>query len=87
MKVFLLSLKHPNYYGVKEKIEVPQPGTCEWIFTHPQYLAWCTGQDTSVLYSIGKPGSGKTVLSRHVLESLLEPPKYTGSLLFLQQER
>lgn len=65
MKVFLLSLKHPDYYSEKGKIKVPQPGTCEWIFTHSQYLAWCTGQDTSVLYSIGKPGSGKTVLSRH----------------------
>jgi ankyrin repeat protein len=90
MKAFLLSLKHPDYYGEKLKLKIPQSGTCEWIFTHPQYLAWCADQDTSVLYSMGKPGSGKTVLSRHVLETLQHSsssPKNTQVLYYFCNNR
>ncbi|KAI5847380.1 hypothetical protein DFP73DRAFT_378954 [Morchella snyderi] len=75
MKAFLLSLKHPDYYGEKLKLKTPQSGTCEWILTHPQYLAWCSDQNTSVLYSMGKPGSGKTVLSRKLCRIPAQAPK------------
>lgn len=67
---FLQSLPFPDYHGDKVKAKNAYVGTCEWIFDHPQYLAWCKDVGSSVLHAMGKPGSGKTVLSRHVLEAL-----------------
>lgn len=69
---FLQSLPSPDYHGDKIKAKNAQPGTCKWILDHPQYLAWREDEGSSILHAMGKPGSGKTVLSRHVLETLRE---------------
>lgn len=53
-----------------QSIQPPSPGTCNWLFEDLEFRAW---QDTphnpengtnSVLWLLGKPGSGKSVLVR-----------------------
>ncbi|KAL0636337.1 hypothetical protein Q9L58_004684 [Maublancomyces gigas] len=79
---FLQSLPCPDYHGDRIKARNAQVGTCEWIFDHPQYLAWQKDEGPSIIYAMGKPGSGKTVLSRHVLEALREANPDTTELLY-----
>src|SRR5271169_592040 len=64
------SLCTPDYQQDRLCVENPNASTCEWIWTHPTYLAWAENTRSSVLHVIGKPGSGKTVLSKHIFEGL-----------------
>jgi hypothetical protein len=45
------------------------PGTCEWIFQHPTFLAWLESS-TSSLWLTGGPGKGKTMIALHVTKTL-----------------
>jgi hypothetical protein len=46
---------------------MPEPGTTEWIWSHQAYLSWeqCS---SGILWIQGKPGSGKSVLAKSILE-------------------
>lgn len=45
-------------------------GTCQWVLSHPQYLAWDSEKKPSLLWISGHPGTGKTTLSAYLLEYL-----------------
>lgn len=50
-------------------IDTPNPGTCEWIFGDPRYISWTdsvSGSSTNILWIKGKPGSGKSILMKHL---------------------
>ncbi|KFY32742.1 hypothetical protein V495_08780 [Pseudogymnoascus sp. VKM F-4514 (FW-929)] len=49
----------------------PQRGTSQWIFADPTYLSWLNSSHPSVLMLAGQPGSGKSVLTRCLLESMI----------------
>lgn len=67
----LLSLVFGNM-GLRRRItERPSPGTCDWPLTHQVYRDWLICQtdiDThcGLLWLIGHPGSGKSVLVKHL---------------------
>lgn len=52
-------------------------GTCEWLLARPEYMNWATGDGLQILWLIGIPGIGKTVLSCFLVEHL---QKQTTSL-------
>lgn len=54
------------------KISKEHEGSLEWIWTHDQYQEWSTPNVSRLLYLQGKPGSGKSTLTRYFRESLLE---------------
>lgn len=45
-----------------------EEGTTKWIWTHPSYKAW-TKEESAILWIQGKPGSGKSVLAKAILET------------------
>ena len=44
-------------------------GTCEWLHRHEAYRGWAAS-DRGLLWIKGKPGSGKSTLVKHALETL-----------------
>ncbi|MCJ1248752.1 hypothetical protein MMC30_005971 [Trapelia coarctata] len=56
-------------------------GTSSWLFTDPSFELWSSSSQSSVLWCIGKLGSGKTVLSANVIEQLMvhESPNHSVS--------
>jgi len=42
----------------------------EWLWEHPQYLAWLASTTSNLLYIEGKPGSGKSTLAKYFEKNL-----------------
>ncbi|KAL2065167.1 hypothetical protein VTL71DRAFT_4308 [Oculimacula yallundae] len=47
-----------------------EPGTCEWILSHQKILLWTTNQESALLFLSGKPGCGKSVLTKYLKDML-----------------
>lgn len=41
-----------------------------WIFEHPDFLQWCEGEQTHLLWIKGDPGKGKTMLLCGIIDEL-----------------
>ncbi|KAL6890890.1 ankyrin repeat-containing domain protein [Trichoderma evansii] len=54
------------------KISKEHEGSLEWIWTHDQYKEWSKPDASRFLYLQGKPGSGKSTLTRYFRENLSE---------------
>jgi len=66
----LTSLRFDNSrYG---KISEEYRGSFEWIWTHDQYKKWIEADASRLLYLQGKPGSGKSTLTKYFTENLLK---------------
>ena len=52
--------------------------TNNWLWTYPGYIKWRM-QYSGILWIVGKPGSGKSVLSRSIQERLSRDPSQTSS--------
>lgn len=50
-------------------------GSCEWLFSRPEYLSWSqftrTDESSSLLWITGIPGAGKTTLAACAIQRLL----------------
>lgn len=47
-----------------------QPGSCEWFTKKDCFDSWRAGAQPAILWVLGDPGTGKSVLSGHVIEQL-----------------
>ncbi|KAH0533236.1 hypothetical protein TsFJ059_001827 [Trichoderma semiorbis] len=58
-----------------EKISPGHSGTSEWIWTHNEYKSWSNSETSGLLYIQGKPGSGKSTLTKYFDSNLptMEP--------------
>lgn len=73
-----------SFLGVRESVEgnlaalqaLKQPGSCEWFTNKTCFASWRAGTAPGILWLIGKPAAGKSVLSRHVIEQLTTPHAY-----------
>ncbi|KAL6701117.1 putative kinesin [Trichoderma pleuroticola] len=48
-----------------EKISPEHGGSFEWIWTHNEYRSWSNSETSRLLYVQGKPGSGKSTLTKY----------------------
>ncbi|KAL7934069.1 putative kinesin [Trichoderma chlorosporum] len=48
-----------------EKISAEHSGSFEWIWTHKEYKSWSASEISGLLYIQGKPGSGKSTLTKY----------------------
>ena len=53
----------------RKNVSDSQEGTCEWIWEHPTFVEW-KGLHHGILWIQGKPGSGKSTLSKMLTERL-----------------
>src|SRR6266480_2856234 len=51
----------------RDEIADAQPGTIDWVWSHRSYVEW-KEETCSILWIQGKPGSGKSVLAKSILE-------------------
>ncbi|KAF3121030.1 hypothetical protein TWF594_003460 [Orbilia oligospora] len=67
-KACLDSLRFENTrYG---KISREHQGSFRWIWKHNEYLSWSTPNSSRLLYIQGKPGSGKSTLTKYFSQRL-----------------
>lgn len=68
----LKSLAFPEMDGRLRSIDPPLSGTCTWLFDHPEYKQWASNDSSRLLWIRGRSGTGKSVLMKHMVDSLLE---------------
>ncbi len=65
----LNSLSSLDLGEMLDAVKEPCPGTLEWVLQHPRFQDWPVSTDTPVFNIVGKPGSGKSVLSAFLFRS------------------
>jgi hypothetical protein len=68
----LKSLAFEGFQARQHTIARPLPETSNWIFEQPDFFAWHNTQK-GLLQIKGKPGSGKSVMIKHLQSKLTQP--------------
>src|SRR5438034_321327 len=55
-----------------DKISREHEGSFEWIWEHDKYINWSRPDASRLMYIQGKPGSGKSTLTKYFSSHLLE---------------
>ncbi|KAF8247189.1 hypothetical protein K440DRAFT_629762 [Wilcoxina mikolae CBS 423.85] len=55
-----------------DKITSEHKGSLKWLWSHKEYRKWSVAGNSRLLYIQGKPGSGKSTLTRYFKDHLLE---------------
>lgn len=75
----LASLRPGSSNSRRSRIASNEEHTAEWIWKHHQYLGWRSHETSALLWVQGKPGSGKSVLMKHLLQELQHEANLGGS--------
>ncbi|EPE05936.1 ankyrin repeat-containing protein [Ophiostoma piceae UAMH 11346] len=67
----LKSLSMQDYKAAKERNRNRVPGTCEWFASHQLFRTWKDGASPSMLWVSADPGCGKSVLAKHLVNTVL----------------
>ncbi|KAJ5109841.1 hypothetical protein N7532_002486 [Penicillium argentinense] len=62
------------YREQKDRNKRRVPGTCEWFINHSQFRNWNENQGSGFLLVSADPGCGKSVLSRCLIDEVLQKP-------------
>ena len=64
----------PDTGGVQERYKVKDASedTCKWLQRLPEFKSWILETGSHILNIVGKAGTGKSVLAKHVLKFLEE---------------
>ncbi|KAJ5343588.1 uncharacterized protein N7506_003412 [Penicillium brevicompactum] len=68
----LESLHTCPYRDRKNRVSDRVPGTCEWFTSHPLFQTWDKGDDSRLLWLSADPGCGKSVLSKFLVDEVLQ---------------
>lgn len=64
-------LRVSEYEFNKDKNPARIPGTCEWFLQYSRYRKWLETTTSAWLWVTADPGCGKSVLSRHLVDSYM----------------
>ncbi|KAM7192873.1 hypothetical protein V8F20_008670 [Naviculisporaceae sp. PSN 640] len=59
-----------------------QPGSCQWFIEKDLYVSWKAGGAPGILWLIGRPAAGKSVLASHIIEDLKSSGIYCSYFIF-----
>ncbi|KAK3394402.1 hypothetical protein B0H63DRAFT_388006, partial [Podospora didyma] len=66
---------HGSVEGNLETLQIlREPGSCQWFTEKSCFASWVAGTAPGILWLMGRPAAGKSVLSTHVIEQLKETP-------------
>lgn len=60
-----------DYMGYKNDVSERIPGTCQWFVDHPKFHKFLSESGPRLLLVTADPGCGKSVLSKHLIDSVL----------------
>ncbi|KAK0652530.1 hypothetical protein B0T16DRAFT_406350 [Cercophora newfieldiana] len=78
------NLRLRSFLGIRDSYEdddlatlhiLKQPGSCQWFLEKDFFSFWKAGEGPGVLWLVGRPASGKSVLASHVIEQLRQDPQ------------
>jgi len=67
----LKKLNVSQYQDQKNRNPERIPRTCEWFVTHPIFQDWRESKTSRMLWVSANPGCGKSVLMKHLTDSIL----------------
>ncbi len=70
------------YQDARERVPMHQPGTCEWVVNHRDFVQWTETGTPKSLWIGGNPGMGRTVLSRYLIEQFETDDSYNKVLYY-----
>jgi hypothetical protein len=59
-----------------------QPGSCRWFTERESFNSWKDGTGPGILWLIGKPAAGKSVIAGHVVEHLCSAQRFCSNFIF-----
>ncbi|KAK4161154.1 hypothetical protein QBC43DRAFT_303202 [Cladorrhinum sp. PSN259] len=73
-----------TFLGIQDSTEgdfaslqmLKQPGSCRWFTERPIFTSWKANKSPGILWLMGRPATGKSVLACHVIEQLKPPLVY-----------
>ncbi|KAB8346345.1 hypothetical protein FH972_023389 [Carpinus fangiana] len=68
--ILMDSLSDDAFRVTFDFIRCPAPDTAQWIFEHSTFKKWQEHSATPILFLNGAPGTGKSVLSKQVFQTL-----------------
>jgi len=81
----LSSLEHANSSRPK-RIDERHESTLEWLWDEPAFEGWRTGDSSALLCLVGKPASGKSVLTQFAKGKLRDAEKETVASFFFHAD-
>ncbi|KFY39182.1 hypothetical protein V495_06100 [Pseudogymnoascus sp. VKM F-4514 (FW-929)] len=72
----------PDYQRYKDRNNYPVKGTCQWFLRHPNYTSWRDSKSSSILWVSADSGSGKSVLSKLLVDKELQATKKRTTCYF-----
>lgn len=57
-------------------------GTCEWILTRIEYTRWLTDPEKTILFIVGDPGIGKTMIAAFLSDELMQKAATNHQMTF-----
>lgn len=82
---FVETLPGPELADFAANIPAPQPGTLDWVLSHPNLLRWLGPDELSFLHISGPPGSGKSVMSLFLQRQLYK--RMPDSVFYVSLDR
>ncbi|KAK2786457.1 hypothetical protein FQN53_006613 [Emmonsiellopsis sp. PD_33] len=67
----LKKLGKAPYREQKDRNQERVPETCEWFATHDLFREWKESETSSMLWVSADPGCGKSVLAKHLVDSVI----------------
>ncbi|KAL7934080.1 hypothetical protein V8C35DRAFT_303155 [Trichoderma chlorosporum] len=62
--------------------ELKMPDSCEWLTNKACFISWKEGDAPSILWLTGRPATGKSILSSHVIDHLKPLPVFCSYFFF-----
>jgi len=74
-RAVLKRLNTSPYRDRKDRNPDPVRGTCKWFEHHELFRGWRESKSSSMLWVSADPGCGKSVLAKHLVDSILQTPE------------
>ncbi|XXG96484.1 hypothetical protein Hte_002767 [Hypoxylon texense] len=89
-----ISQRLRSFLGVDDTLEdelqilqlLQEPGSCRWFSEAKPFVSWKIDGSPGILWLTGRPASGKSVLSSHVVEKVKSIGAFCSHFFFRQRE-
>jgi hypothetical protein len=79
-----------SFLGVRGTVEddlvtlqvLKEPGSCQWFTEKICFASWKAGKSPGILWLMGRPAAGKSILSSHVIDQLKPPYAYCSYFFY-----